>query len=187
MRERSISEEACMARCGGDGGHCLPDVEPAIALAHAMRIATKHRALIHVRRLRMRNEILASLLTLSFLLLSTASSWSQVACKPLLSVKSVRDAHVSSLPIVPRRWSATILSDASFCATRSGSFEMDFIRTKENSPDLQYTQRFRWNQNEFDVSMEMTSDEAVHEFRIGFIAPCPCREIDRLSSARRVK
>jgi len=89
---------------------------------------------------------------------------------------------MSSLPAVPSRWSATIAADTSFCATRSGTFEIDFIRIRDNSPDLQFTQSFRWGQSPFDVAIELTPGEAILEFRIGFVASCPCREIDRLSS-----
>jgi hypothetical protein len=174
-----------MAMRGSGASLFLPDIGPSIALTQAMHIEAKHRALIHISRRRMRNAILAPFLALSFLLLSHASSWPEVTCKPLLAVKSVRDAHVFSIPITPRRWSATIITDLRFCAARSGSFEMDFVRIKENAPDLQFTERFRWSSEEFDVTMEMTPDEAIHEFRIGFIAPCVCREIDRLASTPR--
>jgi hypothetical protein len=33
----------------------------------------------------------------------------------------------------------------------------------------------------------LTSDEAILDFRIGFIAPCVCREIDQLSVDYRPK
>jgi hypothetical protein len=35
--------------------------------------------------------------------------------------------------------------------------------------------------------MELSPDEAILDFRIGFIAPCACREIGELSSDPRVK
>jgi len=49
------------------------------------------------------------------------------------------------------------------------------VRLKENSPDIQFTERFRWSPVRFDVSMDLTSDESILEHRIGFIAPCVCR------------
>jgi hypothetical protein len=117
--------------------------------------------------------------SLSFLLLPS-SSFSQVACKPFLSVKSASEIRTST-PTHTWQWNATIVADANHCATRSGSFEFDFVRLKENSPDLQFTEKFRWVEGQFVVSMELTSDEAILDFRIGFIAPCVCREIDQLS------
>jgi len=99
-----------------------------------------------------------------------------VACKPFLSIKSVRELRSSYL--LPWSWNATIIVDGSYCASQSGNFEVDFVRIKENSPDLQFTQTFRWAPSRFDVVMELSSDEAILEFRIGFIAPCACRQID---------
>jgi hypothetical protein len=121
-------------------------------------------------------------LILCFLLLAPSTSLSQVACKPLLSVKSVREIRAFT-PTLQSKWNATLDADTNHCATRSGNFEVDFVRTKENSPDLQFTQKFRWSQGQFDISIELTSDEAIHDFRIGFIAPCVCRDIDQLSVA----
>jgi hypothetical protein len=188
-----------------NGSLALPDLDPSVALVQAMRNDGRHRALFWQKReidassigrdpigtskaaRGIRNWTCMFLLTLSFLLLGTANSWSQVVCKPLLSIKSVRDVRVSSLPPLPWKWNATIVADTSFCATRSGNFEMDFVRIKEYSPDLQFTQKFRWSQDQFDISMELSPDEAILEFRIGFIAPCICREIDQLASDRRMK
>jgi hypothetical protein len=117
------------------------------------------------------------LLTLSFVVLDPISSLSQVACKPFLSVRAVREVRSSYL--LPWVWNATITSDASHCATHSGTFEIDFVRIKENSPDLQFTQNFRWARKQFNISIEFSSDEAILDLRIGFIAPCACRQIDQ--------
>src|SRR5262245_1691596 len=183
----------------------LPDIDPSAALVQAMCNEGKHRALYWQKReidapsmgscsigarkvaAGIRNRAFTFLLILFFLPLCPASSLSQVACKPFLSIKSVREVRASSLPTLPWKWNATIVADTSHCATRSGNFEVDFVRIKENSPDLQFTQSFRWSQNQFDVSMELTSDEAILEFRVGFIAPCVRREISHLSSDPRLK
>jgi hypothetical protein len=122
-----------------------------------------------------RTAVLTLLLTSSSLLLGVTSSPSQVACKPLLSVKNVQEVRPPASPAVPWTWRATITADISHCATQSGTFEIDFVRLKENSPDLQFTERFHWRPLQFDLSMDLTSDESVLEHRIGFIAPCVCR------------
>jgi hypothetical protein len=119
-------------------------------------------------------------LSLCFLLLAPSNSFSQVACKPFLSIKTVKEDRTYS-PTLQWRWNALLRADNTHCATRSGSFEVDFVRIKENSPDLQFTQKFRWSQGEFAISMELTSDEAILDSRVGFIAHCVCREIDQLS------
>ena len=122
-----------------------------------------------------------SLVVLLILLFGAASARSQIVCKPLLSLKSVREVRAVSVPALPWRWSATIVTDARHCATQSGIFEIDFVRIKENSPDLQFTEKLRWQPDAFEVSMELTSDEAILDFRIGFIAPCVCRPVAELS------
>lgn len=136
----------------------------------------------------MRSRIATSLLILPILLLDATSALSQVlACRPSLSTKAVQEVRPASPQPLPWTWRATIAADANFCATRSGNFEIDFIRLKENSSDLQFTQTFRWTENPFDIAVELSPDEAILEFRIGFIAPCVCREVGELSIEPRVK
>jgi hypothetical protein len=186
-------------------GLALPDIDPSVALAQVIRNEVKHRAIFWQRReidapsttgsMRvgkaasgMRNRAFLSLLIPFVLLLGVTSALSQaVACKPLLSTKAVREVRSSSTQSLPWKWHATIMADTGFCATRSGNFEMDFVRIKEYSPDHQFAQTFRWTRDQFDVSMELSADEAILEFRIGFIAPCVCREVGNLSIDPRVK
>lgn len=109
----------------------------------------------------------------SFVLAGPARA--QPACKPLLSVQTVREALASAIPSRERTWQATLATDIRYCATRNGIFEIDFIRTKDNAPDLQFTEKFRWRERKFSVSIELAADESIEGFRIGFIAPCVCR------------
>jgi hypothetical protein len=99
-----------------------------------------------------------------------------VTCKPILSVKNVEDVRTSTAP-QPWTWNATIHANPTFCATRSGTFEIDFVRIKEYAPDLQFTAKFQWVSGQFDVTIELAADEAILDYRIGFIAPCVCREL----------
>jgi hypothetical protein len=101
-----------------------------------------------------------------------------VTCKPILSVKNVQDVRTSTVP-QPWTWNATIHANPTFCATRSGTFEIDFVRIKEYAPDLQFTAKFQWVSGQFGVTIELAADEAILDYRIGFIAPCVCREIPR--------
>ena len=73
-------------------------------------------------------------------------------------------------------WTASIAVDRSYCAAASGAFEIDFIRIKEYAPDMQFTEKFRWAAGQFDVSIELAADESVLDYRVGFIAPCVCRD-----------
>jgi hypothetical protein len=110
-----------------------------------------------------------------WMLLHAAEAAPVVACKPLLSMRDVKTTRES--PILPYQWKATVLADAQHCATRSGMFEVDFIRNKEFGPDVQFTQGFRWQAGQFKISIEIAGDETIIDHRIGFIAPCVCREI----------
>jgi hypothetical protein len=123
-----------------------------------------------------RGRVASTALACWMLLLNAAQAAPTVACKPLLmSTPDVRTIRES--PILPYEWTVTVLADARHCATRSGMFEIDFIRIKEYSPDLQFTERFQWRDGQFEVSIELAGDEAVLDHRIGFIPPCVCREI----------
>jgi hypothetical protein len=131
-------------------------------------------------RSRWRVAICATLGLGSFALAGPAVS--QPACKPLLSAQKVREVLASDAAgrshtrSIRRTWQATISTDISYCATRSGMFEIDFIRMKENAPDLQFTEKFRWREHGFSVSIDLAPDESIGAFRIGFIAPCVCRQ-----------
>jgi len=50
-----------------------------------------------------------------------------VSCKPIIALKSVQ---ISQARDMKRGWSAILDVNASFCATSSGRFEIDFIREK---------------------------------------------------------
>lgn len=127
-----------------------------------------------------RNElqrlVLASAVAGSIALTTAERVVAEIACRPMLSFRNVREVRQPIPPLTPWTWQATIVADSRFCATRWGGFEIDFVRIKEFSTDLQFTERFRWSAGQFDVSFELASDESILEYRIGFIAPCVCRE-----------
>src|SRR5262245_9225062 len=118
---------------------------------------------------------LASTLLLACLFACPPASLAAVACKPLLTIKTVREVRQSKPPLRPWIWTATIVADSAHCANVRGAFEIDFIRTKEDAPDLQFTEAFQWTSGQFDVAVELALDEAIHDYRIGFVAPCMCR------------
>src|SRR5215213_11605931 len=104
-------------------------------------------------------------------------SLAAISCKPILSIRSVRELRTANMPLQPWLWKATIVADNAYCATTGGGFEIDFIGLKEFAPDVQFTEKHRWTPGQFDVAMELTADEAIHDYRIGFIAPCVCRAL----------
>jgi hypothetical protein len=120
---------------------------------------------------------LALLLSCSFGLLGTVHSRADLACKPILSFKNVREIRPAEVPIAPWTWKATVVVNAKHCATRTGSFEIDFVQSKEYAPDLQFTEKFQWVAGQIDVSLDLDASEAIVDYRLGFIAPCMCREL----------
>jgi hypothetical protein len=96
-----------------------------------------------------------------------------IARKPLLTITAVRFSEVRSLQ---RQRTAVLLADVSYCATSWGRFEIDFMRVKEHGPDMQFTKPFTWTAGQFEVTVDFWGDEAVLDYRIGFIASCVCRD-----------
>ena len=71
--------------------------------------------------------------------------------------------------------------DASRCAATSGSFEIHFVREKENAPELEFVERFTWQIGEtrsgqIEVSLDFWHDEAVLRYGLGSVAACACRQ-----------
>jgi hypothetical protein len=97
-----------------------------------------------------------------------------VTCRPIITLKTVQ---TTALHDMKRDWTAILDVNVFFCATSFGRFEMDFIREKENAPDMQFTERFEWRPGETTISIELAQDESIAAYRIGFIAPCVCREV----------
>jgi hypothetical protein len=125
----------------------------------------------------LRRMAFTCLLAGSFVAPGPTRAYSAITCKPLLSITNVRELRTLNMPVRPWIWKATIVADASYCDTGSGRFEIDFIRIKEYSPDMQFTERYSWTPGQFEVTMELAADESIHDYRIGFIAPCVCREL----------
>ena len=125
----------------------------------------------------LRRRALTSLSACALVASWATDALAAITCKPILSIRNVRELRTAERPVQPWTWKATVVVDASYCATRSGNFEIDFVRIKEYSLDVQFTEKYRWSSGQIDVSMELTADESILDYRIGFIAPCVCREI----------
>jgi hypothetical protein len=93
-------------------------------------------------------------------------------CRPSLQVK---ETNFSPMIELQRTWSAALDVDASACASRTGAFEIRFVRLKENGVDLPFTERFTWQPGRTEVSLDLWADEAILSHAIGDIAPCPCQ------------
>lgn len=74
-----------------------------------------------------------------------------------------------------RRWTAHLAVDAASCATTSGYFRIDFVRLKEDAPDLRFAETFAWRPGPVEATTIFAADEAVLSYTIE--APsCPCRK-----------
>ena len=96
-------------------------------------------------------------------------------CRPALAFQ-----HVSFSPInyetMQRRWSATLLVDASPCATTSGRFEILFALWSETALDDEFIRTFTWTPGLTVVAVDLTADEAIGGYSVQNISTCPCRE-----------
>ena len=94
-------------------------------------------------------------------------------CKPRLAVKSVQLSAMQP-PALERRWTATVVADASRCATTAGYFEIGISRMKENSIELEFRQQFIWSSPSVTISVDFAADEAVEGYWIDSVQACPC-------------
>lgn len=93
-------------------------------------------------------------------------------CKPILAIKQ---AELSQPRGAARVWTAVVDVDASLCASPSGRFDIEFVRLKENAPDLSSTEHFAWEGRPVRLSLDLWADEAVQDYAIGYVQPCACR------------
>jgi hypothetical protein len=104
---------------------------------------------------------------------SSAPASGGALCKPTVTFGP---AHLSDMASAQRLWSARLNVDASRCASRAGSFAIDFIRLIEFGPDLPFTQRFAWRDGQVNVAVEFSANEAVLDYGLGDVSSCVCRE-----------
>ena len=121
----------------------------------------------------MRSHHYSLLLAGVIILLGAPHALGASQCKPAVTVK---EYEFSPVRMSQRTWTARIAVDASPCATASGRFNVDFVRTKEDAPDLRFTQQFTWTPGQVEASTNFARDEFVLDFSIGDVAPCPCRQ-----------
>ena len=97
----------------------------------------------------------------------------QPLCRPQLVLK---DAQLSPTHGQQRWWSARVNVDAAGCAAREGRFAIDFVRMKENAPDVTFSEGFTWMAGGLNISAVFWEDEAPLTALIAHVTPCSCRE-----------
>jgi hypothetical protein len=110
-----------------------------------------------------------------FVLSAATPSLAQQVCKPVLEIKETRLSAMKP-PALERRWIAELSVDATQCASQAGRFQIGFTRLTEGGPDVQFTETFDWRPGLLEVSINFRPDEAVQDYWIATVAPCPCRQ-----------
>ena len=123
-----------------------------------------------VRSLRLR--LGGALLALS-MALASAPAVAGGTCWPVLSISNAELSPYTP-PALERKWTATVVADASRCASTAGTFEVGFVREQDGSPDLIFREQFTWSAPSALISLDLFFDEAVGNYWIYSIEPCLC-------------
>ena len=100
----------------------------------------------------------------------------QAACRPTLAVTGVQFSKMTP-PTLERKWSATVMVDASRCAPdASGSFDLGITRLKEMGTELDFREHFIWRVPSVKIGLDFWADEAVERYWIENVTPCKCVE-----------
>ncbi len=75
-----------------------------------------------------------------------------------------------------RLWKAELASYPSQCKEKSGLFQLQVTRLKENAPDLDFLVTETWRAGRFEVELRTSIDEAVGLAQIMWISHCSCTE-----------
>jgi len=113
----------------------------------------------------------AALLTTALVLFGVMPAVGAPICKPALTVAGITFSNIHQWK---RTWTAHIAVDATRCATTSGPFTIDFVRLKEDAPDLRFEEHFTWASGQIQATTIFAADEAVLDYSIK-AAACPCR------------
>jgi len=96
------------------------------------------------------------------------------ACRPKLTVTNVKFSEMIP-PILERKWTAIVSVDASRCQPSSGGyFDIVITRLRENGPDLEFQERYAWQQPSVEIAVNFAANEAVQHFRVENISSCVC-------------
>ena len=96
----------------------------------------------------------------------------EALCRPSFEIRSVTFSAMD-IHAWRRTWTARLAVDGAPCATTSGYFRIDFVRLKEDAPDLRFAETFAWKPGPVEATTIFAADEAVLSYTIE--APsCPC-------------
>jgi hypothetical protein len=100
----------------------------------------------------------------------------QAVCRPKLTITDVQFSDMIP-PTLERKWTATVMVDASRCAANaSGYFDLGISRLKEAGPEIDFRNRFIWLAPSVKIGVDFWADEAVERYWIDNTTPCICAE-----------
>jgi hypothetical protein len=107
---------------------------------------------------------------------SIANAGSPSVCRPKLTVTAIQFSEMSPQTL-ERRWTATVMVDASRCAANaSGYFDLGITRLKESGYELDFREQFIWLAPSVKIGVDFWADEAVERYWIENVTPCVCAD-----------
>jgi hypothetical protein len=122
----------------------------------------------------MYRTLIAVLVASELAFASVAQAAADAVCRPKLTVTGVQFSEMIP-PTLERKWTATVMVDASRCAANaSGYFDLGITRQKETGYELDFRERFVWLAPSVKIGVDFAADEAVERYWIENVTPCKC-------------
>jgi hypothetical protein len=122
----------------------------------------------------MYRSLISSIVASTLGLATVAPVASHPSCRPKLTVTDVQFSEMIP-PTFERKWTATVMVDASRCAPNaSGYFDLGISRLKETGYELVFREQFIWLAPSVKIGMDFWADEAVKQYWIENVTPCKC-------------
>jgi hypothetical protein len=122
----------------------------------------------------MYRTLIAVLVASELAFASVAQAAGDAVCRPKLTVTGVQFSEMIP-PTLERKWTATVMVDASRCAANaSGYFDLGITRQKETGYELDFRERFVWLAPSVKIGVDFAADEAVERYWIENVTPCKC-------------
>jgi hypothetical protein len=123
----------------------------------------------------MQSTLVRGLAALALVPIGGAPTPAQPVCRPTM-VFTAPHYSPMTLPKLERTWTLAFSVDASRCATNTGTFSILFTVFKENAPDTEFVDTFRWAPDLNVITKVFWADEAVGAYKVQEIAACPCSD-----------
>ena len=109
-------------------------------------------------------------------LASVVHAAGQSVCRPKLTVTNVQFSPMI-LPTLERKWTASVVVDASRCTPNaSGYFDLRITRLKESGYEIDFREQFIWHAPSVKIGVDFWADEAVEQYWIENVTPCACAD-----------